>query len=290
MRVIGTLFATSTGLELLEIDHGQTPPHRRTLEADRALATPTQTAPPPLPRPQAHRRPQSPDRHPLRSENRHQLGGPASGDGLRLRHDLLEEAPRLEPGRGLAEAPRDAAGRAARGGQDRLGAGSDRQQLRARPRRWRTGPSPVDRRKRGSKHQIITDAGGIPLVADTTAANVPDVNPMIPLVDAIPPVRGKPGRPRRRPASLYGDRGYDSDPHRRKLRRRGIRPYIARRRTPHGSGLGTYRWYVERTLSWLHNFGRLRVRKDKTPEFHLAFLKLACAMICLRLLCRGSFC
>ena len=54
-------------------------------------------------------------------------------------------------------------------------------------------------------------------MADTTAANVPDVNPMIPLVDAIPPVRGKPGRPRRRPASLYGDRGYDSDPHRRKF-------------------------------------------------------------------------
>ena len=47
--------------------------------------------------------------------------------------------------------------------------------------------SPVDRRKRGIKHQIITDAGGIPLVADTTAANVPDVNPMIPLVDAMPP-------------------------------------------------------------------------------------------------------
>ena len=72
--------------------------------------------------------------------------------------------------------------------------------------------------------------------------------------------------------------------------RHGIRPYIARRRTPHGSGLGTYRWYMERTLSWLHNFGRLRVRKDKTPEIHQAFLKLACAMICLRLLCRGSFC
>ena len=84
--------------------------------------------------------------------------------------------------------------------------------VRARGGGGRTGPSPVDRRKRGSKHQIITDAGGIPLAADTTAANVPDVNPMIPLVDAIPPVRGKPGRPRRRPASLYGDRGYDSDP------------------------------------------------------------------------------
>jgi hypothetical protein len=60
---------------------------------------------------------------------------------------------------------------------------------------------------------VITDAGGVPLVAETTAANVPDVNPMIGLVDAIPPVRGKPGRPRRRPESLSGDRGFDSDPH-----------------------------------------------------------------------------
>lgn len=59
--------------------------------------------------------------------------------------------------------------------------------VRARDGGGRTGPSPVDRRKRGSKHQIITDAGGIPLVADTKAANVPDVNPMIPLVDAMPP-------------------------------------------------------------------------------------------------------
>src|SRR5262245_221597 len=84
---------------------------------------------------------------------------------------------------------------------------------RARGGGGKTGPSPVDRRKKGSKHFVITDAGGVPWVAETTAANVPDVNPMIGLVDAIPPVRGKPGRPRRRPESLYGDRGFDSDPH-----------------------------------------------------------------------------
>jgi transposase len=157
--------------------------------------------------------------------------------------------------------------------------------VRARGGGEKTGPSPVDRRKKGSKHQVITDAGGVPLVAETTAANVPDVNPMIGLVDAIPPVRGKPGRPRRRPDRLFGDRGYDSDPHRRLLRRRGIRPRIARRRTAHGSGLGKSRWYVERTLSWLHDFGRLRVRKDKSAAIHQAFLTLGCAMICLRLLC-----
>ncbi|HEY9854621.1 MAG TPA: transposase, partial [Stenomitos sp.] len=108
--------------------------------------------------------------------------------------------------------------------------------------------------------------------------------PTIELVDAIPPVRGKPGRPRRRPRELYGDRGFDSEPHRRQLRRRGIRPVIARRRTEHGSGLGKVRWVVERTLSWLHGFGRLRVRKDRTAAIHQAFLTLACAMICLNFL------
>src|SRR5205085_11064195 len=51
--------------------------------------------------------------------------------------------------------------------------------VRARGGGGETGPSPVDRRKKGSKHQVITDAGGIPLVAEATAANVPDVSPMI---------------------------------------------------------------------------------------------------------------
>src|SRR3954452_25106474 len=62
--------------------------------------------------------------------------------------------------------------------------------VRARGGGGRTGPSPGDRRKKGSKHQIITDAGGIPRGAETEGAHVPDVNPMISLVDAIPPVRG----------------------------------------------------------------------------------------------------
>jgi transposase len=162
--------------------------------------------------------------------------------------------------------------------------------VRARGGGGKTGPSPVDRRKKGSKHTIITDAGGVPLAATTTAANVPDVVPMLGLVDAIPPVRGQPGRPRRRPRSLYGDRGFDAEPKRRQLRRRGIRPFLARRRTEHGSGLGKIRWVVERTLSWLHNYGRLRIRKDREPAIHQAFLTLACAMICLNSLSRSQFC
>src|SRR5262245_29105010 len=75
-----------------------------------------------------------------------------------------------------------------------------------------TVPSPTDRRKKGSKHHAVVDPHSIPLAATVTAANTPDVNELLEVVDAIPDVRGKPGRPRRRPAVLYGDRAYHSDP------------------------------------------------------------------------------
>lgn len=147
-----------------------------------------------------------------------------------------------------------------------------------------TGPNPTDRRKKGSKHHVITDGGGIPLATALTGANRHDSTQMLPLVDAIPPVRGRRGRPRRRPESVRGDRAYDSGPGRKELRRRGITPVLARRNTPHGSGLGATRWYVERTLSWLHQFGRLRIRWDRKPEVQQAWMSLACASICLRAL------
>jgi hypothetical protein len=52
---------------------------------------------------------------------------------------------------------------------------------------------------------------------------------------------------------------------RRLLRWLGITPVLAARYTEHGSGLGVFRWFVERTLSWLHAFGRLRRRLDRDP-------------------------
>ena len=58
----------------------------------------------------------------------------------------------------------------------------------------------------------MTDAGGIPLAATVTGANAHDVTQLLPLVEAIPPVRGKRGRPRKRPRRVQGDRAYDSEP------------------------------------------------------------------------------
>jgi len=98
----------------------------------------------------------------------------------------------------------------------------------------------------------------------------------------VPPVRGKPGRPRRRPDRVTADRGYDHDKYRRELHRRGIASEIARRQTEHGSGLGRVRWVVERTFAWLHHFKRLLVRYDRRHEIHEAFLALGCCLVCFR--------
>jgi transposase len=102
------------------------------------------------------------------------------------------------------------------------------------------------------------------------------------LLDRVPAVGGRPGRPRRKPDRLLADRGYDHDSHRRALRARGITPEIARRQTAHGSGLGRARWVVERTFAWLHNYKRLLVRYDRRAEIHEAFLALACCLVCFR--------
>ena len=85
----------------------------------------------------------------------------------------------------------------------------------------KTGPNPTDRRKRGSKHHLATDRRGIPLASLLTKANRHDIAALLPLLQKIPRVRGRRGRPRRRPDAVQGDRAYDSEPHRRKLKKRG---------------------------------------------------------------------
>jgi hypothetical protein len=80
---------------------------------------------------------------------------------------------------------------------------------------------------------------------------------------AIPRIRGVTGRSRHRPRQLFADRGYDFDKYRRLLWKRGIKPVIARRGVPHGSGLGSVRWEIR-------------------DDIHEAFLKLACCVITYR--------
>jgi transposase len=143
-----------------------------------------------------------------------------------------------------------------------------------------SGPNSTDRGKLGSKHHILTDAQGIPLNVIGTAANVPEVNELVELVDTAPEVVTAEGETRQNPDHLYGDRAFDSEPHRADMRARDIEPHFARRGTEHGSGLGIYRWVVERTASWLHSFRRLRLRTDRNGMVHDAFVALGSAIIC----------
>ncbi len=99
-----------------------------------------------------------------------------------------------------------------------------------------TGPSPVDRGRTGSKHHLLTDPSGIPLAATLTGGNRNDVTQLLPLVDGLGPVRGRPGRPRQRADELLADRGYDHEKYRRELWRRGVKPTIARRQAGMSQG------------------------------------------------------
>ena len=140
----------------------------------------------------------------------------------------------------------------------------------------------MDRGRPGSKYHLLVDGSGLPLAFSLTGGNRNDVTQLIPLLERVPNLRGLVGRPRKRPEQVVGDRGYDHDKYRRLVRKRGIRPVIARRKTGHGSGLGSVRWVVERTFAHLHQFKRLLVRYERRADMHEAMLALGCCLVCFR--------
>src|SRR5439155_12301768 len=141
---------------------------RRAVGAARA-ADPASEAPVPLSGSQAARRSQGVDGDPVRVADGDPVGVPAQGDGLRFGDDLLAQVARVAGGGRLAAAARAAAREAERGRSDRLVAGGDRQLACAGV--WggaKTGPSPVDRSRSGSKHHLIACGRGTPLAVSLT--------------------------------------------------------------------------------------------------------------------------
>ena len=117
---------------------------------------------------------------------------------LRVGDDLLAAAAGLAGGRRVAAAARVAARRVAAAGEiDWSRAVVDASYIQAK-RGSATGPSPVDRGRSGSKYHLLTDGSGLPLAWTLTGANRTTA-PAVAAAEAIPPVRGKPGPPKRRP-------------------------------------------------------------------------------------------
>lgn len=138
---------------------------------------------------------------------------------------------------------------------------------------------------------VLVDGSGTPLGAHLDSATPGEIS----LLEAtLATVRvghaHRAGRPRTLPDRLVLDKGYDSNPLRRRLARRGIEPIIpATRNHPNathqdGRVLRRYRhrWIVERTFAWLQNFRRLVVRYERLVVTYSGFFHLACAILTLR--------
>lgn len=119
------------------------------------------------------------------------------------------------------------------------------------------------------------------MVVQVTPANVNDGTPAIELLDSIPPIQGPRGRPRFRPNVYQGDRAYGTKVNIAAVQARRIRCQLALMGSrEHGSGLGKFRYVVERTLAWFGHNRRLKLCYERTRKHLQAFHDLAAAIIC----------
>ncbi len=143
-----------------------------------------------------------------------------------------------------------------------------------------TGPNPTDRGKTGWKWSIATDTNGVPIGWVTEGANRNDSILLAPTLDEVKN-RGL----LTDIETLWLDRGYDSELTRTRLVERGISDAMIAKKRKRGSSTESkrqpmgLRWPVERTNSWLSNFGQLRRNTDKFTAHRLAQFALAVALI-----------
>ena len=136
---------------------------------------------------------------------------------------------------------------------------------------------------------MLSDADGVPLVVQTTPANVPDQKQLPALVNARPAVQGPRGRPRRNPGEIIGDRAYGTKEMVAWVESQGITSLLAPRADPtHGSGLGTLRYVIERTLACFSHFRRIRLCYEaQGPHFQALHELAASLLVCSRIKSSG---
>ena len=143
-----------------------------------------------------------------------------------------------------------------------------------------TGKNPTDRGKLGWKWSILTDKNGIPIGVAVDGANRNDSILLAPTLDDA----GKRGL-LKEIETLWLDRGYDSQATRDRLIEREINDAIIAKKRKNGEAKGKnpqpmgMRWPVERTNSWLSNFGQLRRNTDRKTIHRLAQFALAVAFL-----------
>ena len=145
------------------------------------------------------------------------------------------------------------------------------------------GRSPVDRGKGGLKRSQLTEGAGIPLAAVSAPANTVDHALLPETLDALKDFAPLPAE-----VTVHLDAGYDYRPCRDALAERGLRGQIAHRGEPAPIQVGR-RWVVERTHSWLNDFGKLRRCTERRRDCVDAYLALAAAIVTVRALRRAAW-
>jgi transposase len=143
-----------------------------------------------------------------------------------------------------------------------------------------TGKNPTDRAKLGWKWSVLTDKNGIPFGWAVDGANRHDSVLLAPTLEHA----AKRGL-LERVETIWLDRGYDSNVTRDRLAASQLtKAEIATRRRPGSAEAPTFqpmglRWPVERTNSWLSNYGQLRRNTDRKVAHRLAQFALVVALL-----------
>jgi len=143
-----------------------------------------------------------------------------------------------------------------------------------------TGKNPTDRAKLGWKWSILTERNGIPIGWAVDGANRHDSVLLAPTLDNAAQLGLL-----EEIETIWLDRGYDSDATLERLAASGIDDAVIARKRKRGQGATKkntpmgLRWPVERTNSWLSNYGQLRRNTDRKVIHRLAQFALAVALL-----------
>jgi transposase len=150
------------------------------------------------------------------------------------------------------------------------------------------GPSPVDRRKRGLKRSVATEAGGVPLAALPAPANRRDDGLLAATLEAAASVTAAVVGPLPGTITVHLDAGYDYQPCRQVLAERGMVGQIATRGIPAPVQAGR-RWVIERTHAQANQYGKLRWCTERRQVAVELWLLLALTLIVVGRLIRRAW-
>jgi transposase len=143
------------------------------------------------------------------------------------------------------------------------------------------GPSPVNRRKGGLKRSVAGDGRGVPLGVVAAGANRHDSPLLRPTFEQAAAQLADNGGCYPERVTVHLDAGYDSGRTRDLLGELGLDADIAHKGAP-APVQATRRWPIERTHSWMNDYGKLRRCTDRSLAIVEFYLYLTAALITVR--------